>query len=330
MHVKNLIWETSPLIIHAPGLHHAGKRSFIHMSVNPYWIPIMKNWEKTAPVSAGNSTKKELTIITWNTTSVKGCCEASLEKLGLDYFCLGKNIKKWRFIDKITTALEMIDSIKTPYVMALDCFDVIVLRDPHEAVEKFKAMHCDMLINGEKNYHPDFGIMTTGKYAITDQWKEYEKSIAQSDRKHLNAGAVIAKTPFYKEFLIKSLERHEAIKKNQESFPLPRDPVYKKYPDYKISDDDQMIAHWIYHDDYPRMMIDYRMEIFFNTVHTSLDKNKIVIEDNVFGGWPALAYRIKVSILSVLWGVYFALPKILILPAILKNYFHNKSQSRDR
>jgi len=324
MYLNNLIWGTSPLVIHAPGLYHAGERNFIHMAVNPYWIPIIKNWEKESPVSCSKKTKDELTIITWNSTDIKGCCEQSLEKLGLNYLCLGKNIKKWRFIDKITTALEVIDTISTPYVMALDCFDVLLLRDPYEAVEKFKAMHCNMLINGEKNYHPDFGIMTTGNYAITDKWKKYEKSIAQSEWKFLNAGALIAKTKFYKEFLIKCLERHETIKNNPESFPLPRDPVYKKYPDYKISDDDQLLSHWLYHDYCPRIMIDYKMEIFFNTVHTSLNEGKIVIEDNGFTGWGALEYKIKVRALSVLSGMYFTLPKILNVPVIIKNYFRKK------
>ena len=70
--------------------------------------------------------------------------------MGLDYLVLGKNFRNWRNINKITSALEIIDSIKTPYIMALDCFDVIVLRDPYEAVEKFKSMNCDMLFNGEK------------------------------------------------------------------------------------------------------------------------------------------------------------------------------------
>lgn len=324
MYIKNLVFKTSPLVVHAPGLHHAGGRNYIHMAVNPYWIPIIKNWEKTLSAVCDEKTKEELTIITWNSTDVKGCCEESLEKLGLDYLCLGKNITNWRFVDKITTALEAIDSIRTPYVMALDCFDVVVLRDPHEAVEKFKAMRCDMLVNGEKNYHPDFGITTTGNYAITDKWKNYEKSIAKSEWKHLNAGVLIAKTRFYKEFLIKSLERHEAIRKNQESFPLPRDPVYKKYPDYKISDDDQMIAHWLYYDYYPRIMIDYKMGIFFNTVHTSLNDGEIVIENNAFHGRDALVYKIKVRILSVLSGIYFTLPKMLILPVMVKNYFSKR------
>ncbi len=115
-------------------------------------------------------------------------------------WCWGKNIKTWSNINKITTTLEIIDSIKTTYVIALDSVDVIVLRDPHEAVEKFKKMDCDMLLNGEKNYYPDCGLMATGSYAITDKWKKYEKSLAKSEWKYLNSGALIAKLNFIRSF----------------------------------------------------------------------------------------------------------------------------------
>jgi hypothetical protein len=324
MRVNNIIWKTSPLIVHAPGLQHSKEKNFIHMSFNPYWIPIINNWEQESPTLCRKETKDELTIITWNSTGIKGYCEKSLERLGLDYFCLGKNIKKWCFLDKITTVLDIIDSIKTPYVMALDCFDVIVLRDPYEAVEKFKKMNCDMLFNGEKNYHPDFGLMATGTYAITDQWKKYEISMAGSEWKFLNAGALIAKTKFYKDFLIKCLERHEAIKKNPESLPLPHDPVYKKYPDYKISNDDQLISHWMHHDYHPAIMIDYKMEIFFNTIHTALDKRKLIIQDSVFTGYAALKYRIEVSTLEIFLKTYLMLLKVQIMPVIVKNFFKKR------
>jgi hypothetical protein len=324
MHINNLIFGTSPLVIHAPGFMHSMEKIHIHMAINPYWMPIVRNWEKEAPRLCEKETKNELTIITWNSTGVKGYCEKSLEKLGLDYLCLGKDIKEWCFINKITTALEVINSIKTPYVMALDCFDVIILRAPYEAVQKFKKMNCDMLFNGEKNYHPDFGLMTTGNYAITDKWKKYEISLAKSEWKFLNAGALIAKTQFYREFLIKCLERHNAIKNSPESFPLPLDSVYKKYPDYKISNDDQLISHWMHCDYCPRIKVDYKMEIFFNTVHTALDKSKLIIQDNVFTGYSAIKYNIKVSVLGILLKTYLTLSKILILPIIVKNYFKKR------
>jgi hypothetical protein len=320
MYVNNLISGTSPLIVHAPGLQHSRERILIHLLFNPYWMPIVKNWEKEAPCLCKKETKDELTIITWNSTGLKGYCEQSLEKWGLDYLTLGEDIRNWRNVNKITTALEIIDSIKTPYVMALDCFDVIVLRDPYEAVEKFKTMDCDMLFNGEKNYYPDYGLMATGNYAITDKWKKYEISLAKSEWKFLNSGTFIVKTQFYKEFLIKCLERYDTIKNSAESLPLPQNPSYKKYPDFKISNSDQLIAHWMHYDYYPRIKIDYKMEIFFNTVHTALDKSKLTIQDSVFTGYSAIQYSIKVSALGILVKMYLTLSKILIVPIIVKNF----------
>jgi hypothetical protein len=320
MYVNNLVTGNSPLIIHAPGLHHSRHKDFIHMATNPYWVPILGNWENKSPALRGKNHRDDLTIITWNSTDIKGYCEQSLERLGWDYLCLARNITPWRFIDKMNTALQMMDSIKTPYVMALDSFDVIVLRDPSEAVEKFKKMNCDMLINGEKNYHPDFGIMTTGRYAVTDQWKKYEMSLTKSPWKFLNAGALISKTGFYKECLAKCLEHHEAVKENPEKFSLPRDPVFKKYPDYKVCNDDQMLFHWLFFDYYPRIMIDYDMNIFFNTVHTALDRKKLIIEDDVFTGFGRFQYDMKVKFLGILLKVYRTFKKGMVVPSIIKNF----------
>jgi hypothetical protein len=324
MYVKNLISQTSPLIIHAPGLQHSREKIIVHMSSNHYWMPIVKNWEKEPLSLCRKETKDELTIITWNSTGVKGYCEKSLEKIGLDYLCLGKDVKNWQNVNKITTALENIDSIKTPYVMALDCFDVIVLRDPYEAVEKFKTMDCDMLFNGEKNYYPDYGLRATGNYAITDKWKEFEISMAKSEWMFLNSGAFIVKTEFYKEFLIKCLERYDAIINGAESLPLPQDPLYKKYPDFKIRNSDQLIAHWMHYDYYPRIQVDYKMDVFFNTVHTALDQSKLIICNSVFTGYSAIKYSIKVSALGILLKIYLTLSKILILPIIVKNFFKKR------
>jgi hypothetical protein len=63
------------------------------MFFNPYGIPLVKNWEQEAPILCRKETQDELTIITWNSTGVKGFCEISQEKLGVNYLCLGKNIK---------------------------------------------------------------------------------------------------------------------------------------------------------------------------------------------------------------------------------------------
>jgi len=313
MYVDNLITGTSPLIVHAPGLHHSMKKNYIHMAINPYWMPIVKKWEREASNLCRKESKDELTIITWNSTGVKGYCEESLEKLGVDYLVVGKDVKNWLNVNKFTAVLEIIDSLTTPYVMALDSFDVIVLRDPYEAVDKFKKMDCDMLFNGEKNYYPEYGLMATGNYEITDKWKDHEIRLAKSEWGFLNSGAFIVKTKFYKEFLLKCLERYDTLKNNAQSLPLPKDPVYKKYPDYKIRNSDQLIVHWMFYDYYPRIKIDYKMEIFFNTVHTSLSKSKLTIQDSLFTWHDEIKYNAKISVLRLLMNIYLMKTKVTVL-----------------
>jgi len=295
---------------------------FIHRALNQYWMPIVINLEKKEPDGCRKETKDNITIITWNNTGIKGCCELSLDKLGLDYLVLGKNIRNWRNINKITSALEVIDSIKTPYIMALDCFDVIVLRDPYEAVEKFKAMDCDMLFNGEKFFYPDYGLMATGYYSITDKWKNFEANIEKSAWKYLNSGALLAKTEFYKEFLMNCLQRYNTLNEERESFPLPKDPFYKKYPVYKISDSDQLIAHWMHYDYYPKIKIDYQMKIFFNTMDTAIDDKVFDITEDIHIEY-ATGYIAKLQAMRFLIKIYLALKKIKVMLIININY-HKK------
>jgi hypothetical protein len=320
MRINNLIFSTSPLIVHAPAFAYFSKKMIVHDALNQYWTPIVRNLDRVSPTICRKETKDELTIITWNTKETKKYCEISLDKLGLDYLVLGKNVGNWCNINKITTALEIVDAIKTPYVMGLDSFDVIVLRDPYEAVEKFKTMDCDMLFNGEKTYYPDCGLMVTGNYAITDKWKKHEMSLAKSEWKFLNSGAFIVKTKFYKDFLTKCLERHDIIMNDAKSLPLPQDTLFKKYFNLKINNSDQLIAHWMHYDYYPRIEIDYKMEIFFNTMDTALDDRVLVITDNIFTGYSSKKYRVKLKTVRFLEKIYSAIRRKVMI-VILRNLF---------
>ncbi|MFZ1980133.1 MAG: glycosyltransferase domain-containing protein, partial [Smithella sp.] len=285
-------------------------------------MPIATNLEKKESGGCRKETKDNISIITWNNTGIKGCCELSLDNLGLDYLVLGKNIRNWRNINKITSALEVIDSINTPYIMALDCFDVIVLRDPYEAMEKFKKMDCDMLFNAEKIYFPDYGLAATGYYSITDKWKIFEANIENNVWKYLNSGALLAKTEFYKEFLINCLQRYNTLNEDRESFPLPKDPFYKKYPAYKISDSDQLIAHWMHYDYYPKIKIDYQMKIFFNTMDTAFDDKAFDITEGIHIKYTT-GHIAKLQAMRFLIKIYLSLKKIKAMLIISTNY-HKK------
>jgi len=312
VYLYNRIYKTTPHIIHAPALMHFSKKRLIgHDLLNPYWAYIIKNWEKDTIAKCKKEIKKELTIITWNNMDVKGFCEKSMDKLSLNYIVLGKKFKDWRNINKITTALEIINTIKTPYIMGLDGFDTIVLCDPHEALEKFKGMDCEMLFNAEKNYYPDYGIKITGRHSITDVWRQFEKNMAKSEWQFLNAGAFIAKTSFYKMFLVEFMKRHDQLKNNQESLLPPPDLKYKNNPDFNIINDDQVITHWLFYDYYPRLRIDYHMNIFFNTIYTCYDEDKIAIKESKMTAAEHIQYILRAKVMSYFLRIYLFYSKVL-------------------
>lgn len=132
--------------------------------------------------------------------------EESLDRLGIPCVRLGKGLKEWKNIEKIKMNHEILDSINTPYIMGLDAYDILVLRNPAEAVEKFKAIGCDMLFNGELAFYPDYGFNGQKPY-ITEEWKNFEARVATSRFAYLNSGAYIAKTGFFRTFIKECMDR---------------------------------------------------------------------------------------------------------------------------
>jgi len=265
MEIKSLKTNTYPLIVHAPGWTNAqlSPDPDCHNKINPLWTPIVNTWRKSKIDKISRKQSKDLTIITINTypSKKRGILEESLDKLEVPYVVLGKGLKDWKNIYKIRLYREIMNSIHTPYVMGLDNYDMLMLRDPQEAVEKFKIMDCDILFNGEIQFYPRCGFNEqTKKLYITKEWEEFQSGIAKTSWAYLNAGAWIAKTEFYRKFI------NECSTRNSEflirSGRLPEDAGYHQ----KLTESEQVIMHWVFKDFYPRAQIDYENSIFFNIV----------------------------------------------------------------
>jgi len=268
MKIKSLKTNTYPLIVHAPGwtVSQSSTEAYRHNKLNPLWTSIVNAWRKDKINKISHQQFKDLTIITINNSAKKGILEKSLDRLGVPYIVLGKDVNDWKNIYKIQLFHKAINSINTTYVMGLDAYDVLVLRDPKEAVEKFKNMDCDMLFNGEVTFYPSCNSLGQVKKSfITEEWKEFQKNIAKSPWAYLNAGMWIAKTEFYRKFI------KECFTRNAESLvKAGRLPIYRKQEDkghhQKLTESEQVIMHWVFKDFYPRVQIDYENSIFFNIV----------------------------------------------------------------
>jgi hypothetical protein len=173
-----------PIVVHFPGFN----------------LPNSKKWFEFLNQRSNSFFElKEATIITWNNKS-KGPLEDSLDKMGVKYIVLGKDINCWNNVIKIKLTNEILDKISTKYVIGLDSCDVIVLDDPNKIVQRFKKMNCKILFNSQCYCYPR--INQNGE---NHDFVEFEKKLNIKNYKdcYLNAGAWVGETEFCKKFFQK-------------------------------------------------------------------------------------------------------------------------------
>lgn len=125
---KNLIYNTYPLVLHSPGDYNQF----------PFLIEKSKKYSQKK-----KELSDDLTIFSWNNSKEKGILELLLDKMNIPYFVLGKGILDWKNKLKINLTINFLKTVKTKYVLAMDCFDVIILDNPNRILERFKLFYSD-------------------------------------------------------------------------------------------------------------------------------------------------------------------------------------------
>lgn len=252
---------TSPVIIHSPGftLTHQHKKT-AHARHNPLWKYLLKHWNQAPPPrQPGPDISRDMTIITWNTESGKSILEQSLDKLGVPYTVLGREQKNWSNTMKMDLSRKFLKTVTTPYVLALDAYDILVLDHPAKALKRFQQMDCDILFNASRIFYPDFSKQDTETH-ITDTWKRFQQQVGRPPWTFVNAGACIAGREAYLDFAKDCLSRDilTLIRKNT----LPG--YYGKY-NRKTQNIEQVRVNWCFMDWFPRVQADCGLQIFMPT-----------------------------------------------------------------
>lgn len=222
--LKNTLFGTYPVIVHAQG-----KEVY-----SPYWSVIQSWFFDSHPVICLPDPR--LTIVTWNNHScLPGVFEKSLARLGMTPLVLGRGIENWvNSLHKPMLVLEALETIRSEYVLAVDSFDAIALRNPKEIIERFeKDFSCDLLFNTGKVCWPQL-----------DRFRAFERSIPEADNspfRYLNGGAWIGRTQFCRGFF-------EAVIAT---------PPLEGWPQ-----SEQGLLKQIFPDWYPSVSLDYRCRIF--------------------------------------------------------------------
>lgn len=227
MVVTNLVTGTRPAILHRNG-NPANWRTA--------WPQLVKAF--FAEARQADPPCPEVTIITWNSRPAKGVLQECLDRRGVPYVTLGTSLTSWRNCYKLYLNADILPRIETPYVMALDADDVLVLQPLHEILATFRTFDCDIVFGAERQSWPD-----------VESIARWERSIAQSDVCHLNSGAWIGRTEacarLFKDALDEDLGEILAAKRT----------MLTMY-------DDQGLTRKAFRRHHPAAQLDYRCRLF--------------------------------------------------------------------
>lgn len=212
INVKNIKYNSYPFIAHNPEhgnkKHILWERLLLHHSLFSCRIP------------------NDLTVVTWNNKSFS-LLEEQLKKLNIEYICLGKDEFFWNSNRiKISTLVKA--SIKTKYCLGMDAYDVVILQDLNNIVDKFKETNCELIYNATSKVHP-----------FCNEHYEIESKMADGVFRFLNSGVFIGNTKFLMNCL------------NELNISDPQ-----------FSYSDQFIIRKLYHKYYPKIKVDWNCSLF--------------------------------------------------------------------
>jgi hypothetical protein len=230
--ITHSITGTKPYVLHAPG-----KPEFL-----PRKEEIFSLHQHTKP-SIG--LPDDLTIITFNNRqgSLLEDCLGDTR-----HIVLGRDVVRWSHHLKLLQMYQCLPTIATPFVMVLDAYDVLILRDLAGVLEEFKEVGCRALFNGEIRDWPED---LDHEVRAFDQ-KLLKEGVARNYCRHLNAGAWLAETAFAAEIVNKAIHIE---------------------PMTKHTYSEQARIKCCYPDLYPDMLVDYDCRIFINInrLNTQID-----------------------------------------------------------
>ena len=227
MLVKNLITGSSPGVLHRNG--------------NPV------NWKTQWPrvVTAFFSESPEadppcpdLTVLTWNSRPTKGLLEQCLDWRGVPYVTLGRHLSSWRNCYKLYLTADALRHVTSPYVIALDADDVLVLDPLHEILRAYQSFGCDIVFGAERQSWPDVECLA-----------RFERSIAESPYCHLNSGAWIGRTEACARFF-------------QDCLDEDLGDILKAKRSMTVLYSDQGVTRKAFRRAHPRVLLDYQCRIF--------------------------------------------------------------------
>lgn len=200
----------------------------------------------------------DLDVVLCSTRSAKQYTEGILDRLGTRYTVLGRQLERWRHVDKIRLVLDHIERHPSPeFLLHVDATDVLVLEKTRGILGAFRrSFSCGILFGAEKGSAP--GAATAP--GIADEERRFIGRIERFERSnypapfcHLNAGCFIGRK--------QAITAHfRAALRARKSWP-----IHSILPNGNVlADDDQLILRELHRTCHPDIQIDHECRIFQN------------------------------------------------------------------
>lgn len=213
MKIHNHYYNTYPLIIH-----------------NPFegWNDC-KLWDRVVICNFGKITIPEnLTLVTWNNSQELGLIEKQLKRNKINYLSLGKDVEWSTNRMKPLLLIDNFHLIKTKYILCMDCFDVFIVGDLKNILDRFLKKNAKVLFNATGSIYPN-----------DPSDKKIEDKMCPPPFRYFNSGLFIGEANYIENMLTS----------------IDWDCKQQHYSD-------QFLMRKKYHDCHPDVQIDWNCEIF--------------------------------------------------------------------
>lgn len=225
--IHNKLHDTYPVVAHQP---------YMETEKSPYWQRLVE-----AKDEVQFQKPQDTTIVTWNSKKDKGLLEQQLDALNIPYLCLGKGLKWKTNRLKISTLLEVIDTIDTKYILGMDCYDVVVTGSMDNFPELLEKKQAKMVYNAATWLYPK-----SQKHGLIER-----ELCRHQPFQYLNGGLFFGERLYVKEFFSE----------------LPDD---ENYPT-----SEQYLLKLGYHQKFPDVQLDWNCEMFQIVHLPKMTKDKI-------------------------------------------------------
>jgi len=151
--------------------------------------------------------------------------EHRLDSSNTEYALLGKEVEKWTNPHKIELLKNFLPSVKTEFVLVLDCCDVVISSDLSKIIDDFKTFNCNVLYNASSVVYP-----------AEKHYSSIEEIICDDFFNHLNSGCFIGYKNYCLQLYTEAYEFEDEItKEHHYSDQIRLKALYvKKHPEIKI------------------------------------------------------------------------------------------------